>query len=109
MGLEETDFGAGAGGGNRGRDSGRAGTADNHITVGGERNVSLGFGEQARLRSRSSVEFAQGAQGTESEKRGREKATTGGRGGIHGGRLGVCRERSNRMVRIEVGTKKPLG
>ena len=56
--FEEPNLGAGAGGGDRGGDTGRAGAADDHITVGGQGDVPLGLGEHARLRCRSALEFA---------------------------------------------------
>ena len=58
MGFEETNLCAGAGGGDRGGDAGRASATDDHVAIGGQGNVPLGLGEHAGLRCRSALEFA---------------------------------------------------
>ncbi len=69
MGFEETNLRAGAGGGDRSGDAGRAGATDDDVAIGGQGYVPLGLGEHAWFR-RSGVRLGQSTQGAESKQGG---------------------------------------
>ena len=86
MGFKESNLRASAGGGDRGGDSGRSSAADDDVAVGGQGDVSLRFGEHARLgRGRGSL--GERSKGAKAEQGRSQEATTGG-GLVHLDRLG---------------------